>query len=233
MSGVTVVFVHGACVEDGAWWWERVADRLRPHGIDSVSAKVPSCGETGLVPGDGGPGLAEDVDAVAEILTGVGPAILVGHSYGGVVATAAGGSGDVRHLVYLDSFLPDVGEARGRVGGSEPAPYLDVAADGNFGGRRETVEELFLYDCDRAAVDGALARLIRQTVAATATPVPFAAWHTVPSTYLVCAEDRATPPDRQRSAAVRAGRTVELPTGHHPMLSHPDLLAAEILALGR
>ncbi|MFI9642931.1 alpha/beta fold hydrolase [Micromonospora sp. NPDC051925] len=47
----------------------------------------------------------------------------------------------------------------------------------------------------------------------------------MPSTAVVCAEDRATPPAVQRAQAARAGRSVEVPTGHHPMLSHPDLLA--------
>jgi pimeloyl-ACP methyl ester carboxylesterase len=42
---------------------------------------------------------------------------------------------------------------------------------------------------------------------------------------VVCAEDRATPPEAQRGYARRAGKVVELPTGHHPMLSHPELLA--------
>jgi len=63
-----------------------------------------------------------------------------------------------------------------------------------------------------------------------ATPVTAAAWQDVPSTYLVCAEDRATPPELQRTQAARARRAVELPTGHHPMLSHPELVAAEIRA---
>jgi pimeloyl-ACP methyl ester carboxylesterase len=42
---------------------------------------------------------------------------------------------------------------------------------------------------------------------------------------VVSAEDRATPPEAQREFAKRADRVVELPIGHHPMLSHPELLA--------
>jgi pimeloyl-ACP methyl ester carboxylesterase len=45
----------------------------------------------------------------------------------------------------------------------------------------------------------------------------------------VCTEDRATPPEEQREYARRADRVVELPTGHHPMLSRPELLA-QVLA---
>lgn len=58
--------------------------------------------------------------------------------------------------------------------------------------------------------------------------VTSAAWQQVPSTYLVCAADRNTSPALQRDHAARAGRTVELPTGHHPFLSRPDLVAAAI-----
>jgi pimeloyl-ACP methyl ester carboxylesterase len=233
MGSVTVVFVHGACVRDGAWWWARSAELLLKQGVDSISVRLPSCGETGLAPGDGGPSLAEDVAELRGVLDAVGPVVLVSHSYGGVVATAAGSSGQVRHLVYIDSFLPEVGESLSSLTGSEPAPYLDFAADGTFGVRPEVTEDLFLQDCDRAAVEGGLARLTRQTAAAVAQPVAEAAWRRIPSTYLVCADDRATPPDLQRAQAKRATTAVELPTGHHPMLSRPDLLADAIVPLTR
>jgi pimeloyl-ACP methyl ester carboxylesterase len=150
---------------------------------------------------------------------------VIAHSYGGVVATEAAVEGDVRHLIYLDSFLPDVGESLAAFSGPEPAPYLDFAEDGTFGVRSEMAQELFLQDCDQAAVEGAFARLTRQSASVVAEPVRRAAWHDRPSTYLVCADDRATPPDVQRAQAGRAGRVIELPTGHHPMLSRPDLLA--------
>ena len=42
---------------------------------------------------------------------------------------------------------------------------------------------------------------------------------------MVCTEDRATPPEVQREYAKRAQWVVELPTGHHPFLSRPELLA--------
>ena len=54
-----------------------------------------------------------------------------------------------------------------------------------------------------------------------AQPVRAAAWQQVPSTYLVCAQDRGTPADRQREFARRAGSVVELDAGHHPFLSQP------------
>jgi pimeloyl-ACP methyl ester carboxylesterase len=58
-----------------------------------------------------------------------------------------------------------------------------------------------------------------------------AAWQSIPSTYLVCADDRGTPADRQRAFAQRAGRVVELDAGHHPFLSQPTAVADLILSL--
>ncbi|MEV4824826.1 alpha/beta hydrolase [Micromonospora sp. NPDC049274] len=237
---MTVVFVHGACVRDGEWWWSRVAAALRADGMDSVAVRLPSCGE---VPGAAAD-FAADVAETRRVLREVGPAVLVGHSYGGVVATEAAGApktgepaetvgrseavGDVRHLVYVSSFLPDVGQSLADLGPGEPAPYLDFSPDGTFGVRRDSVRELFLQDCDEQAVEGAVARLTRQAAAVLTAPVQHAGWRHRPSTAIVCAEDRATPPALQRAQAARATRVVELPTGHHPMLSHPHLLAAAL-----
>ena len=63
-----VVFVHGACVRDGSWWWHRTAALLLDRGVSSVSPALPSCGEAGVPGGAGGPGLAEDVAAVRGVL---------------------------------------------------------------------------------------------------------------------------------------------------------------------
>jgi pimeloyl-ACP methyl ester carboxylesterase len=224
-----IVFVHGACVRDGAWWWSRVAALLRAEGIESVFARLPSCGETGLEPG--GPSLAEDVAEVAGLLKD--ESIVVAHSYGGVVATAAALAGDVRHLFYISSVLPEVGESLSTFGGPEPAPFLQFSEAGTFTARPEMMRELFLQDCDEATSAAAIERLTWQTARVGLEPVEVAAWQSIPSTYLVCAEDRASLPEWQRERAKRAGRVVELPAGHHPMLSRPDLVAAEILAVSR
>ena len=226
------VFIHGSCVRDGAWWWSRVAAILRAEGVDSVAVALPSCGESDDKPGVDGPGLDADVEEVRRVLSQAGPAVVVGHSYGGVVATEAVGAGDAAHLVYISSFLPEVGESLASFGGEEPAPYLDFSPDGTFGARAEMLQELFLQDCDREAIDGAFARLTRQSAAVVTQPVRRAGWQHTPSTYLVCAEDRATPPVAQRAQAARAGRVIDLPAGHHPFLSRPDLVARAVLTCG-
>ena len=56
-----VVFVHGACVKDGSWWWNRTGELLADRGVATDSPALPSCGETGAPVGAEGPGLSEDV----------------------------------------------------------------------------------------------------------------------------------------------------------------------------
>jgi pimeloyl-ACP methyl ester carboxylesterase len=224
-----VVFVHGACVRDGAWWWHRTAELLQARGVASVAPLLPSCGETGQA----GPGLEDDVAAVRQVLRSSDePTVVVGHSYGGIVtAEAAAGVGTVRHLVAVSSYLPVVGESLSTFGPAEPAPFLDVdPAAGTFGVRPELLADTFLQDCPEVA-DDAIARLARQSLSVLGRPVQVSAWQDVPSTYLVCADDRGTPAAAQREFARRAGTVVELGAGHHPFLSQPRAVADLLLGL--
>ncbi len=231
-----VVFVHGACVKDGAWWWHRTAALLEQRGVQSATPLLPSCGEAGAPAGGDGPGLAADVEAVRRVLTaGAEPTIAVGHSYGGIVlAEAAAGVSSVRHLVLISSYLPEVGQGLGDFGGEDgPAAFLQVdPAAGTLAVRPEWLTETFLQDCDEAVRAAAPEHLARQSLAVTGQTVGAAAWQQVPSTYVVCADDRGTPPDLQRDWARRAGRVVELETGHHPFLSRPEAVRDLLLQSG-
>jgi pimeloyl-ACP methyl ester carboxylesterase len=219
-----VVFVHGACVRDGSWWWHRVSGLLRERGVPSVAPALPSCGEAGVPGGTGGPGLAEDVSAVRQVLRDSDePTVVVAHSYGGIVtAEAAAGVASVRHLLLISSYLPEIGQSLADFGDGTPAPFLDVDVDaGTFGVRPELLVTTFLQDCDAEVQAQAANHLARQSVRVTGQPVGAAAWQDVPSTYLVCAEDGGTPARLQREFARKAGHVVELDAGHHPFLSRP------------
>jgi len=126
----------------------------------------------------------------------------------------------------VTSVMPEHNETMASLGGSrEPGPWMDPRPeDGTMGIKAELTPDAFLQDCDEEAVAGALKRLARQPLAVFGQTPRAVAWREKPSTYVVCAEDRATPPEAQRGYASRAGRGVELPTGHHPMLSRPELL---------
>jgi pimeloyl-ACP methyl ester carboxylesterase len=229
-----VVFVHGACVKDGSWWWHRAADLLDARDVASEAPALPSCGETGEVPGAQGPGLSEDVAAVRGALTASDePTVVVAHSYGGIVtAEAAAGVEAVRHLLLVSSYLPELGQSLSSFGGEEPAPFLDVDPEGGtFTVRREDLAETFLQDCDPEIQRQAVDRTARQSLAVLDQPVRSAAWQHVASTYLVCREDRGTPAERQREFARRAGSVVELDAGHHPFLSQPAAVRDLVLSL--
>ncbi len=229
-----VVFVHGACVKDGSWWWHRTGELLAERGVASVAPALPSCGETGERPGAQGPGLADDVAAVRHVLTASDePTVVVANSYGGIVtAEAAAGVDAVRHLLLISSYLPEVGESLSSFGGEEPAPFLDIDPQGGtFTVRPEGLVETFLQDCDPEVQRDALSRRARQSLAVLGQPVRAAAWQQVPSTYLVCTEDRGTPAELQRRYAARAGSVVELDAGHHPFLSQPRAVRDLVLGL--
>lgn len=233
-----VVFVHGALVFDGAWWWHRMVEPLAAFGLGSRAVELPSCVASPSASGEAPPGdMYADADAVRAVLDEEDEAVvLVGHSYGGMVITdAASGYENVEHLVYLTSVMPVRGETLSSLGGSrEPGPWMDPhPEEGTMGIKAELVPDAFMQDCDEEAVAEALERLTRQPLAAFGQSPRAVAWYEKPSTYVVCAEDRATPPEAQREYAKRAGKVVELPADHHPMLSRPDLLTrvlAEVTA---
>jgi pimeloyl-ACP methyl ester carboxylesterase len=229
-----IVFVHGACVKDGSWWWHRTGELLAEQGVASEAPALPSCGETGEPTDAQGPGLAEDVIAVRNILTASDePTVVVAHSYGGIViAEAAAGVEAVRHLLFVSSYLPEVGQSLSSFGGEEPAPFLDIDSEGGtFSVRPEVLAETFLQDCDLEIQREAMDKTARQSLSVLDEPVQSAAWQHVPSTYLVCGEDRGTPAELQRKFAGRAGSVVELDAGHHPFLSQPARVRDLILAL--
>ncbi|MFJ6621928.1 alpha/beta hydrolase [Kitasatospora sp. NPDC091335] len=229
-----VVFVHGACVRDGSWWWHRTAGLLRQRGVHSTAPALPSCGETGPPAGTGGPGLPEDVAAVRRVLLdGDEPTVVVAHSYGSIVtAQAAAGIGPIRHLLLIAGYLPEAGQSLADFGDGRPAPFLDTDPDtGTFTVRPELLTDTFLQDCDPHIRTQAAGHLARQSTQVTRQSVGAAAWHQVPTTYLVCARDRGTAPHLQRAYARRAGHTVELDTGHHPFLSRPAEVRDLLLSL--
>jgi pimeloyl-ACP methyl ester carboxylesterase len=229
-----LIFVHGALVRDGQWWWRRTADLLQQStGIRSRALPLPSCGEA--EPGDIAGGLVADAAALRAALDETEEAIVVGHSYGGTVIAEAGAHPAVKHLLYVSSYLPDVGEAQGGIMSGESDPVsIAVNGDGTLsvsGYDASSFGARFLQDADEATQREAWQRVTAQSAAAFVTPTSAAGWQGVDSTYLVCAQDRSTSVELQRFHAGRATRAVELPTGHHPFITRPDLVVEQIRLL--
>jgi pimeloyl-ACP methyl ester carboxylesterase len=223
----TLIFVHGACVRDSAWWWSLMEEPLNQHGIATTAVALPSCGEAGGELGD----LYDDVDACRRAIAEAdGPVILCGHSYGGMIITEAGADERVTQLLYVTSVMPDSDQSQAQLIGSEPAPWLQPSDDGTVGVDPDLVRQFFLQDCEKATTDQALARLTRQSLTPFTQPSRNFAWREKPTTYFVCTEDLATPAEKQRQRAKPGTRLIEFRAGHHPFLSRPHEFAQAIAA---
>jgi pimeloyl-ACP methyl ester carboxylesterase len=224
---LTLIFVHGACVRDAAWWWKSMTKPLADRGIASVTVALPSCGETGQELGD----LYADVDACRRAIAEVeGPVVLCGHSYGGVIITEAGVDVCVTQLLYVSSVMPDAGQSQADLIGSEPAPWLQPSDDGTVGVDPGMIREFFLQDCDEITTEQALRRLTRQSLTPFTQPPREIAWRQKPATYFVCTGDLATPAEVQRQRVRANARLVDFSAGHHPFLARPDAFAESIAA---
>jgi pimeloyl-ACP methyl ester carboxylesterase len=231
-----LIFVHGALVRDGQWWWQPAADLLEERtGIRSRALAFPSCGETTADEVSGG--LVADAAALRAELDSLqhDGAIVVGHSYGGTVIAETGWHPAIAHLLYISSYLPEIGQAQAAImsGESDPVSIGDNG-DGTLGVAgydAASFGERFLQDADAATLQQAWQRVTGQSAGAFVTPTSRAGWEGVDSTYLVCTEDKSTSVELQRLHAARATRSVDLPTGHHPFLTRPDLVVEQLQAL--
>jgi pimeloyl-ACP methyl ester carboxylesterase len=229
-----IVLVHGAF--HGAWCWDRLRRVLDERSLPSIAVDLPGHGSSTLPLGD----LQADAHHVAKLLADIDDeVVLVGHSYGGGVITEAAGHADnVGHLVYVAAICADVGEsvARSVVVEDLPRPELNdalVVADGIITVDPERAESVFYHDCEPADVATAIERLSPQKSASLTQPVTVAAWRTVPSTYILCREDRAIPAALQAVLAKRCNSVVELDASHSPFLSMPEAVADILEPLAR
>jgi pimeloyl-ACP methyl ester carboxylesterase len=215
-----IVIVHGAFADGSSF--ESVYSILTKKGYH-VSIVQNPCSS-----------LEDDVAATNEVLDRQdGPSILVGHSWGGTVITQAGGSPKVAGLVYIEGFLPEVGENTIQLAQSEPAApeggKLSPDANGwifypkeqyhmGFAGDLSEEKAAFMYDSQ-----------LPITVKCFTTPVTVAAWKSKPSWGVVSTEDKSINPLILRKMYQRAGSVVtEVHASHVVYVSHPDKIAEVI-----
>jgi len=178
--------------------------------------------------------LTDDVAATHRALPlQAGPAILVGHSYGGAVITEAGNDPRVTGLVYVAAFAPAEGESVSSLiknpAPDAPVPPILPPRDGFLLLDRAKFAASFAADVDpdHAAFMGD--SQVPWGVAALEGTISRPAWKTKPSWYLVASADRMIPPAAQRAMAKRAGaRVVEVDGSHAIYLSQPRAVAAVI-----
>ncbi len=212
----SLLLVHGAWHD--SWVWHPLLDHL--DGLDVRTVELPSSGADPDSLGD----LRADAEVVRTALAGVdGPVVVVGHSYGGVVVTeAATADTGAAHLVYLCAFQLDEGESLMALVGEEPPPWWEVH-DRHVAAT--TPEDVFYNGCPEDLTAAAVGRLGLQSLSSFRQPLTRAAWREVPSTYVVCEDDRAIPLPVQEQMSRRSGSVVRMAAGHSPFLSSPGELA--------
>ncbi|MFF3570816.1 alpha/beta fold hydrolase [Nocardia jiangxiensis] len=222
----TVILEHGAFADASSW--TGVIERLRKDNYPVLAAADPLRGPAG------------DATTLRALINHVdGPVILVGHSYGGSVISAAGaGIANVKALVYVAAFLPAPGESAleltGKFPGStlpgalNPAPFTNP--DGTTGTdlyiKPDKFQDQFAADvpADEAALMAATQRPIAQS--ALEEKATAAAWTEKPSWDVITTQDKNIPVAAQRFMAQRAhSHVTEVAASHSVAVSHSDTVA--------
>jgi pimeloyl-ACP methyl ester carboxylesterase len=228
-NNTRIVLVHGA-VSDGSIW-NKVIPILTDAGYRVIAAQLPLHS------------LGDDA-ATVERAVGLigGPAILVGHSYGGEVITNAGyNNSNVIGLVYLAALAPDEGETGNDFFEQLPEvisqqlletfsenTVLDNAGFLYF--KPDKFHELVAQDVDPAETDilAAVQNPFNQSIGMEKSGPP--AWKQLPSWYQISENDRLILPDMQRNYAERMNATtISLNSSHASLISHPDEIADLII----
>src|SRR5437867_10245614 len=162
-----------------------------------------------------------------------GPAILVGHSYGGAVITEAGNDQKVVGLVYVAAFAPDKGESVSTLIANPPPgapqPPILPPQDGYLFLDKAKFAAAFAADVKPDAAAFMADSQVPWGVEALNGKISEPAWKTKPSWYLVTTEDKMIPPDAQRTMSKRTGATVvEVKGSHSIYVSQPKAVAALI-----
>lgn len=229
------VLVHGAF--SGAWIWKPLAELLAAAGHEPVAFDLPGLGDDLTAPAE--VTLDSSATRVCEVLAGSStPAILVGHSMGGIVATQAAGRApaQIAALVYVAAFLPKDGQSLLALtelpegAGDQVQANIVVTEDPPVAVMPAEASKDPLYGCCADDVaEWAISRQKPQPLAPIATPVsiPVGALDGVARHYVQCTRDRAIPPPLQRRmiAENRCSGVYELDTDHTPHLSRTHELA--------
>src|SRR6201999_1179166 len=139
--------------------------------------------------------LAGDAAAAKLILDGLdGPAVLVGHSYGGVVITEAGNHPNVAALAYIAAFAPDKGESVSSLIADPPpgapVPPILPPVNGFLFLDRDKFAASFAADVPAKLAQFMADSQVPWGVEALGGAVTDPAWRTRPSWYLVATDDR-------------------------------------------
>lgn len=215
-----IVLVHGGFVDGSGW--SAVHKILTADGYKVTIVQNPTTS------------LADDVAVTRRALAAQdGPAILVGHSYGGVVISEAGTDPKVAGLVYVAAFAPDAGESVSSLIANPPpgapVPPILPPQDGFLFLDKARFAAAFAADVAPAEAAFMADSQVPWGVAALSGAVTAPAWKVKPTWYLVAKDDHMIPPPAQRIMAGRAkAKTSEVAGSHAVYVSQPKAVAAII-----
>jgi pimeloyl-ACP methyl ester carboxylesterase len=228
MAAPTIVLVHGAFAD--ASGFRGLYDELLGEDVTIVAPPNPLRGLTG---GDG-----EYLKSVIDEIGG--PVLLVGHSYGGSVITAAGKADNVVGLVYISGFAPDEGENLTDLQSKFPAPgivpYIVEHKLPGGGGEFTLAPEGFhaSFCADIPADDAAFFAISQRPLAGVALTeaAPTPAWRSRPAWAVLPTADRCIDPGVHHFSYERMGATVTEIEGasHVVMISHPKEVAQVVMS---
>lgn len=216
-----VVLVHGLYADGSSW--EKVIPLLQAKGLHVTSVQNPTTS------------LDADVDAVKRTLAQQdGPTLLVAHSYGGMVISQAGDDPKVAGLIYIAARAPDANEDYPALTRKFPAAPASAGVQWSADGFGKLSEQGFVKDFagDLPLKEARAYYAVQQPMgkAITMARTTVAAWRDKPTWYAVSTEDRTINPDLERFMAKRMGaHTIEIPSSHVSLLSHPTEVANLIL----
>jgi len=215
-----IVLVHGGFVDGSGW--EGVYHILKRDGYNVSIVQNPTISLTG------------DVAATRAVLDAQdGPAVLVGHSYGGVVITESGNHPNVDTLVYITAFAPDAGESVGTLIANPPpgapVPPILPPKDGYLFLDKAKFAAAFAGDVDAKTAEFMADSQVPWGVDALSGQVTNPAWKTKPTWYLLVTDDRMIPLPAQQFMSKRAGSaTTQVPGSHAIYVSNPRAVASLI-----
>lgn len=210
-----IVLVHGAWADGSCW--SGVIGRLQSDGYHVTAPQFPLTA------------LADDVARLRQVLAQQdGPTVVAGHSYGGQIVTALGTEApNAVGLAYVAAFGLDEGESLGALLSQGPTPpalqHLATDQQGFGWLPEDDFVQHFAADVEpaQAMVMCAVQQPLTSSSFTDVMGIP--AWRSLPSWYLVSAQDEAIPPDAERMFASRMGAaTTEIQSSHVAMVSHPD-----------
>jgi pimeloyl-ACP methyl ester carboxylesterase len=212
-----IVLVHGGFVDGSGW--QGVYDELTRDGFRVHIVQNPTLS------------LADDAAVTRRVLDGLdGPAVLVGHSYGGVVISEAGTHPNVASLAYIAAFAPDKGESVNTLIADPPpgapVPPILPPVEGFLFLDRAKFAASFAADLPADQAAFMADSQVPWGVDALGGAVTEPAWRAKPSWYLVATEDHMIPPPAQRAMAERTGaKVVEVIGSHAVYVSQPAAVA--------